>query len=81
MKVFVATLLAASMVVGIAGEASAAQKRKYKHNYHSYRYEQGYGYRADSGWYPRDSNQLRYGSRLWFDQMEREGRFGGRGRR
>jgi hypothetical protein len=29
------------------------------------------------GWYPRDANRLKIGSRIWFDQMEAEGRFGG----
>jgi hypothetical protein len=80
MKVFVATLVAASVVVGVADQASAGQKRKYKRYYNSYRYEEGYRYRADSGWYPRDSNQLRFGSKEWLQQMEREGRFGGNGR-
>lgn len=30
------------------------------------------------GWYPRDSNQLKFGSAIWFQQMEAEGRFGSR---
>jgi hypothetical protein len=80
MKVFVATLVAASVVVGDADQASAGQKRKDKRSYNSNRYEQGYGYRADSGWYPRDANQLPFGSKIWYQQMEREGRFGGNGR-
>jgi hypothetical protein len=29
------------------------------------------------GWYPRNADQLKIGSRIWFDQMEAEGRFGG----
>jgi hypothetical protein len=28
------------------------------------------------GWYPHNSNELAVGSRIWFDQMERERRFG-----
>ena len=27
-------------------------------------------------WYPNDANQLRVGSRIWWDQMEKEGRIG-----
>lgn len=29
------------------------------------------------GWYPRVADQLKFGSQIWFEQMEREGRFGG----
>ena len=29
------------------------------------------------GWYPRVADQLKVGSQIWFEQMEREGRFGG----
>jgi hypothetical protein len=36
-----------------------------------------YDDRDRSGWYPRDANQLKFGSKLWFEQMEAEGRFGG----
>ena len=31
-----------------------------------------------SGWWPHDSNELAVGSQIWFEQMEREGRFGSR---
>ena len=80
MKVFVAIAVAASVVVGVADCASAAQERKYKRNYNSYRYDEGYGYRASPRWYPRSADKLPFGSRVWYDQMEREGRFGGNGR-
>jgi hypothetical protein len=30
-----------------------------------------------NGWYPRVADQLKVGSAIWFEQMEREGRFGG----
>jgi hypothetical protein len=49
----------------------------------SYNYERVYGYRDarrgyDSGYYEHWADKLPFGSRRWFDQMEREGRFGGR---
>jgi hypothetical protein len=29
------------------------------------------------GWYPHDSSKLAYGSAIWWEQMQREGRLGG----
>jgi hypothetical protein len=80
MKVFLATAVAASVVVGVADQASAEQERKYKRYYKSYRYEEAYGYRASPRWYPRSADKLPFGSKIWYEQMEREGRFGGNGR-
>jgi hypothetical protein len=31
-----------------------------------------------NGWYPRDARLLKFGSQLWWEQMEREGRTGRR---
>jgi hypothetical protein len=36
-----------------------------------------YDDRDRHSWYPRDADQLKFGSQIWFEQMEREGRFGG----
>jgi hypothetical protein len=33
-------------------------------------------YDDDSRWYPNDANQLKFGSRIWWDQMVREDRIG-----
>jgi hypothetical protein len=33
-------------------------------------------YDDNSAWYPNDANQLKLGSRIWWEQMEREGRLG-----
>jgi hypothetical protein len=27
-------------------------------------------------WYPNNANQLRFGSQIWWDQMQKEGRIG-----
>jgi hypothetical protein len=33
-----------------------------------------YDDRDANSWYPRDTNKLKFGSRIWWDQMEAEGR-------
>jgi hypothetical protein len=79
MKGLVAAVTVVALVAGMAN-AGAAQKRHHKpwYGYNgAYRYEKQ-RYPDANGWYPHDSNELAVGSRIWFDQMEREGRFGGR---
>jgi hypothetical protein len=79
MKVLVAAVAAVALVAGMAN-ASAAQKRPHK-RWYGYDGAHRYGKQRQpgaNGWYPHDSSELAVGSRRWFDQMEREGRFGGR---
>lgn len=85
MKLLIATMAAAFAVVASASGAGAESKRK-KHkdsdsgSYHVHGHDRIYDDRDRFGWYPRDSNQLKFGSKIWFEQMEAEGRFGGRRR-
>jgi hypothetical protein len=37
-------------------------------------------YDDNSAWYPNNADKLKIGSRIWWDQMAREGRIGGGGR-
>jgi hypothetical protein len=82
MKIVVVALAAASLIAGAACEVSAAdylkahrrhaQKHYYRHVAHDHGYKQAYP--DASGWFPHDSNELQFGSALWWDQMRREGR-------
>lgn len=36
-------------------------------------------YDDNSVWYPNNADKLKFGSRIWWDQMQREGRLGGQG--
>jgi hypothetical protein len=60
-------LLAASLVVGLAGPAAAKKKKKY---YYYAPYER-HGYYRQPVY---DSRYKRFGSRDWWDQMVREDR-------
>jgi hypothetical protein len=59
--------------------AMAASKSK-KHNYRAARHVRVYSERErtrpDDGYYERLADKLPVGSQRWFDQMQREGRFG-----
>jgi len=80
MKVLVAVVVAAMCAIAGAATANAEHKRYHKRwvgydaplRYHKQSYPNEFG------WYPHDSNQLTVGSRIWWDQMEREGRLGRR---
>jgi hypothetical protein len=86
MKAVLATCIAFSLVASLAGEASAAAKQKQKHYSNRHVSTKTYGYRARSGsydsnltpdWYPHDSSQLPFGSKLWWEQKGRETGGGG----
>jgi hypothetical protein len=81
----VALVLGAILSLAIAGFAMDAdavdhsKSRKHHAKTHHPRYVgpgQNYmhKYPDASGWFPHDSNELPFGSRLWWEQMEREGR-------
>ena len=82
MKAILATGVALIFVASLAGEASAAAKRKHKHYSNQNVGTKTFRYRARSGfsdpnaipdWYPHDSSQLPFGSKLWWEQKGREG--------
>jgi hypothetical protein len=82
-SVTVVAIAVVSLVASSAFDANAkgyAKSHKHHHaNRHDHRYavpDHGYkqAYPDASGWFPHDSNQLQFGSKLWWEQMEREGR-------
>ncbi len=79
MKVILTGAAAAMVLAGAVAEASASSRKSkvYRELHNGQRI---YDDRDRFGWYPRDSNQLKFGSKIWFEQMEAEGRFGGRRR-
>jgi hypothetical protein len=78
MKTAVVVLVATSVLAGFASQASAVQKRKYKHK-RVYAYERSYVKRSSSDYTERNADKLQFGSQAWMRQMEAEGRFGGNG--
>jgi hypothetical protein len=68
---------------GFAGHADAAAARKHKKQLSARHHKttdysprtEGERYRSDltPDWYPHDSSVLPFGSRLWWQQREREG--------
>ena len=77
MKAILATLLALSLVAGLAEQASAATDRKHKRKTHSYRQAGAKtvperAAKTEPDWYPHDSSVLPFGSQLWWRQKERE---------
>jgi len=76
MKALLFGLTAAALIAAGVGAGNAAHKR------HAKRYvghPDPYSavpqkYPTEYGWYPHDPEQLAFGSRLWWDEMEREGR-------
>jgi hypothetical protein len=80
--VAVAAVAAMSLVAGSACEVNAegytnSHKRYAKRHYHRYvardhSYKQAYP--DEYGWFPHDANQLKVGSALWWEQMQRENR-------
>jgi hypothetical protein len=62
---------------GSADQAEAKSRKKVYDGYsENYRYRGRPVYDDNSRWYPNDADQLKIGSRIWYDQMEREGRMG-----
>jgi hypothetical protein len=73
--VLLATIFATT---SLAQTAAANSGKKSKTERDPYSGQRIYDDRDRFGWYPRDANQLKFGSKIWFEQMEAEGRFGGR---
>lgn len=89
MRRVVAACAALSLAVVWSGEADAASARKHKKKQYSARQSTSAGYADRAGseryrtnvtpdWYPRDSSQLPFGSKLWWEQKERESGGGNR---
>ena len=82
MKAVFAVGLALALCVGAAGSADAAAARKHKKKhwtgqsspsaYRSRQRSEPYNSNAASDWHPHDSSQLPFGSKLWWQQKERE---------
>jgi len=78
MKILLITV-AATLAAGMVDDAKSAD-----HSQGLKRHAKRYGetpargtrrsYPDASGWYPHDSNELPFGSSLWWEQMDREGR-------
>ncbi len=76
----VLVVVALSLLAGIAGEAAAATYAK-KHKRYAKQPAAGKEHAARSArpdaYVERDANKLPFGSAIWWDQMQREGRLGG----
>jgi hypothetical protein len=81
MRVMSAVLAALFLLVGVMGEAGAETSAK-KHKRDAKKpaavpqYASARSTRSDS-YVERDANKLPFGSAIWWDQMQREGRLGG----
>jgi hypothetical protein len=73
-EVIIAAALA--MAVALPSAADAAPKKKREPLPLGQRAQTKPVYDDNSRWYPNDANQLKFGSRIWWDQMVREGRIG-----
>ena len=81
MRIIISALLGLSVIVGPATPTQAYEKRAYhnpkskkRHTYVAPRREKT-GDRSD--YHEQWADKLPVGSSRWFEQMEREGRFGG----
>ncbi|MEQ1648966.1 MAG: hypothetical protein ABL898_10300 [Hyphomicrobiaceae bacterium] len=75
----ITTGLAAFLAIAISTSiASASEKSKKKYEKSDNSAERTYVRPDANGWYPRDTRLLKFGSQLWWEQMEREGRTGRR---
>jgi|RhiMetdeSRZDD1v2_1073273.scaffolds.fasta_scaffold2931713_2 hypothetical protein len=78
LRIVVAIVAALSLLVGIAGEAGAEPYKK-KHKRYAKKPVQDYSaarsYSPDA-YVERDVNRLPFGSAIWWEQMQREGRLG-----
>ncbi len=75
------SVLAVLAIIGASAPALAAERdpstkaAKVKSTQHrAAPGERVYDDRDATRWYPRDANKLKFGSRIWWDQMEAEGR-------
>lgn len=73
----------AAVAFGATADAAERAKKRYQSNSEAYEIDRRTGERIYSrpdrhGWYPHDAEKLKFGSQLWWDQMEREGRIGRR---
>jgi hypothetical protein len=84
MRIIIAALLGLSFVVGLAMPISAQANER--HGYYKKKIQKQYRYvrpheeesRNRSDYYEHLADKLPVGSSRWFEQMEREGRFGRR---
>ncbi len=81
MRIVIATCAALSLVIALACHAHAAASRKHKQKYYTARHtsaaervtRERYRTNSTPDWYPHDSSQLPFGSKLWWEQKSREG--------
>jgi hypothetical protein len=78
MKILVGAVAAICVIAGVATANAAQRHRKNWVGYDAPSRHEKQRHPNAYGWYPHDSNELAVGSRIWWDQMEREGRLGGR---
>ena len=76
-RILIGLSIAVSFLLATAA-ADAAERSRKKWVQNKPSAERIYSQPDANGWYPRDSNQLKFGSRIWWEQMEREGRTGQR---
>jgi hypothetical protein len=77
MKTVIAAAIAALVMVPMT-DASAKERSRTKWKQTA---EPRRLYDDRDRWYPNNADRLKIGSRIWWDQMEREGRLGGGGER
>jgi hypothetical protein len=79
MKALVFGLAAAVLIAANVAAANAAHKRHLKRHVQHVPTYSGVPqrYPNEYGWYPHDPERLAFGSRIWWDEMEREGRLRG----
>ncbi len=74
----VAALLCTAVAVSAATAAEKTRKKKIIYQQQRPAAERIYSEPDANGWYPRDSRLLKFGSKIWWEQMEQEGRIGRR---
>ena len=74
------TAVCAAVALAFAASAATAAEREKprKKAYKERQTERIYSQADENGWYPQDARLLKFGSRIWWEQMEREGRTGRR---
>jgi hypothetical protein len=81
MRTVLACVAALSLLVSLTGEAAAeTQAKKHKRFARNAVPAQQYGSPKPSGtdgYVERDANKMPFGSAMWWEQMQREGRLGG----
>jgi|RhiMetdeSRZDD1v2_1073273.scaffolds.fasta_scaffold245498_1 hypothetical protein len=77
MKTVLAAFIAVSLVTGIVDPAAAEPGYTEKKTYAKKRWRKPVSREPEAGtYYERDANRLPYGTRTWWEQMDREGRGG-----